>query len=261
MAAALVGHGRCLGCCLGRCLGCCLGRLIRRLCGQVVDHFFSLRQVVDHFFALRQGQLGRLGLVFTTRRSASRPWRRLRLLHRPFEELDVIQKQHEGQRRAPQSDDLAFEVCQPEAQVSQGDGAPNGHEVPVIGAGLHDGAHAALQRCLGQDVVPQIAQHPAGVGQLGAAQVDLVVAIHAYELKDLLPTGDEAWAEHVVDAEGLARRGGRRGGEAVPVPRVRQLCMSNPGLSSARPPIRRSAEFAATHANDARRQPALSDQE
>ena len=49
--------------------------------------------------------------------------------------------------------------------------------------------------------------------------------------------------------------------EAVPVPRVRQFCMSNPGLSSARPPIRRSAEFAATHANDARRQPALSDQE
>ena len=59
----------------------------------------------------------------------------------------MIQKQHEGQGRAPQSDDLALQVCQPEAQVSQGDGAPNGHEVPVIGAGLHDGAHAALQRC------------------------------------------------------------------------------------------------------------------
>ena len=48
----------------------------------------------------------------------------------------MIQKQHEGQRRAPQSDDLAFEVCQPEAQVSQGDGAPNGHEVPVMGSVL-----------------------------------------------------------------------------------------------------------------------------
>ena len=120
----------------------------------------------------------------------------------------MIQKQHEGQRRAPQSDDLAFQVCQPEAQVSQGDGAPNGHEVPVIGTGLHDGAHAALQR----DVVPQIPQHAAGVGQLGAAQVDLVVAIHAHELEDLLPAGDEAGAQHVIDAEGLARRGGRRGG-------------------------------------------------
>ena len=44
-------------------------------------------------------------------------------------------------------------------------------------------AHAALQRYLGQDVAPQIAQRAAGVGQLGAAQVDLVVAIHAHELK------------------------------------------------------------------------------
>ena len=132
----------------------------------------------------------------------------------------MIQKQHEGQRRAPQSDDLAFEVCQPEAQVSQGDGAPNGHEVPVIGTGLHDGA--ALQRYLGQDVVPQIAQNAAGVGQLGAAQVDLVVCHHPHELKDLLPTGDEARAEHVVDAEGLARRGGRRGGE---VHNVRELLL------------------------------------
>ena len=127
----------------------------------------------------------------------------------------MIQKQHEGQRRAPQSDDLAFEVCQPEAQVSQDNGAPNGHEVPVIGAGLHDGAHAALQRYLGQDVVPQIAQHAAGVGQLGAAQVDLVVCHHPHELKDLLPAGDEARAEHV-------RRGGRRGGV---VHNVRELLL------------------------------------
>ena len=93
--------------------------------------------------------------------------------------------------------------------MSQGDGAPNGHEVPVIGAGLHDGAHSALQRYLGQDVVPQIAQHAAGVG-------------HPHELKDLLPAGDEARAEHVVDAEGLARRGGRRGGV---VHNVRELLL------------------------------------
>ena len=32
------------------------------------------------------------------------------------------------------------------------------------------------------------------------------------KLEDLLPAGDEARAEHVVDAEGLGRRGGRRGG-------------------------------------------------
>ena len=49
-----------------------------------------------------------------------------------------------------------------------------------------------------------------GVGQLGAAQVDLVVRHHPDELKDLLPAGDKARAQHVVHAEGLGGRGGRR---------------------------------------------------
>ena len=61
---------------------------------------------------------------------------------------------------------------------------------------------------VGEDVVAQVAQHSAGVGQLGAAQVDLVVCHHADELKDLLPAGDEARAQHVVHAEGLGGRGG-----------------------------------------------------
>ena len=56
----------------------------------------------------------------------------------------------------------------------------------------------------------QVAQHTAGVGQLGAAQVDLVVRHHPDELKDLLPAGDKARAQHVVHAEGLGGRGGRR---------------------------------------------------
>ena len=43
-----------------------------------------------------------------------------------------------------------------------------------------------------------------------AAQVDLVVCHHADELKDLLPARDEARAQHVVHAEGLGGRGGRR---------------------------------------------------
>ena len=63
---------------------------------------------------------------------------------------------------------------------------------------------------LGEDVVAQVAQHSAGVGQLGAAQVDLVVRHHPDELKDLLPAGDKARAQHVVHAEGLGGRGGRR---------------------------------------------------
>ena len=82
--------------------------------------------------------------------------------------------------------------------------------------------HAALQRYLGQDVVPQIAQHAAGVGQLGAAQVDLVVCHHPHEFKDLLPAGDEAGAQRVIDAEGLAWRGARRGGV---VHNVRELLL------------------------------------
>ena len=47
-------------------------------------------------------------------------------------------------------------------------------------------------------------------GQLGAAQVDLVVRHHPDELKDLLPAGDKARAQHVAHAEGLGGRGGRR---------------------------------------------------
>ena len=59
-------------------------------------------------------------------------------------------------------------------------------------------------------MVAQVAQHSAGVGQLGAAQVDLVVRHHPDELENLLPAGDEARAQHVVHAEGLGGRGGRR---------------------------------------------------
>ena len=68
---------------------------------------------------------------------ASWPWRRLLLLHRfsnrkyvlnTFAGLDVIQKQPKRQGRAPQSNDLPFQVGQLEA----GDGAPHGHEAPVV---------------------------------------------------------------------------------------------------------------------------------
>ena len=36
-------------------------------------------------------------------------------------------------------------------------------------ARLHNGTHSALQRDLEEDVVAQVAQHSAGVGQLGSA--------------------------------------------------------------------------------------------
>ena len=92
-AALAAGAALATGAALGAALGAVLGfvgtlgterGVIRRLRGQVVDHFFSPCQVVDHFFALRQGQLGRLRLVFAAWGPASRPWRRLRLLHRFF---------------------------------------------------------------------------------------------------------------------------------------------------------------------------------
>ena len=85
--------------------------------------------------------------------------------------------------------------------------------MPVIGAGLHYGAHAALQRYLGQDVVPQIARWPAG-GRAGRPRCAI--------FKDLLVAGDEAGAQHVIDAEGLARRGARQGGV---VRNVRELLL------------------------------------
>ena len=44
-----------------------------------------------------------------------------------------------------------------------------------------------LQRDLGEDVVAQVAQHSAGVGQLGAAQVDLVGAIILRNSKTCCP--------------------------------------------------------------------------
>ena len=86
--------------------------------------------------------------------------------------------------------------------MPQGNRAPEGHEVPVVGARLHNRTHSALQRDLGEDVVAQVAQHSAGVGQLGAAQVDLV-RHHPDKFENLLPAGDKARAQHVVHAEGL----------------------------------------------------------
>ena len=94
--------------------------------------------------------------------------------------------------------------------MPQGNRAPEGHEVPVVRARLHNGTHSALQRDLGEDVVAQVAQHSAGIGQLGAA-----VRHHLHELKNLLPAGDKARAQHVVHAEGLGGRGGRRSRELL----------------------------------------------
>ena len=80
----------------------------------------------------------------------------------------MVKIQHEGQRRPAKPDNVA-QVGQAEAHVPQGNRAPEGHEVPVVRARLHNGTHSALQR-------------------------------------------DLETAQHVVHAEGLGGRGGRRGG-------------------------------------------------
>ena len=102
-------------------------------------------------------------------------------------------------------------------------GPLKGNEVPVVGARVHNGNPLRSSCDLGEDVVAQVAQHSAGVGQLGAAQVDLVVRHHPDELKDLLPAGDKARAQHVVHAEGRAARRGS--------PPRREIAGAAPGRS------------------------------
>ena len=103
--------------------------------GQVVDHFFLARSSI--IFSLRQGQLGGKDEPRSRTTWPSRSVSRKRRCLRVMGLLTAMKFRHRSRS--------------------------------------HHGAHTALQRCLGQDVVSQIAQHTAGVGQLGAAQVDLVV--------------------------------------------------------------------------------------
>ena len=79
----------------------------------------------------------------------------------------MVKIKHERQRRP---NDVAVQVGQAEAHVSQSNRAPEGHE-----RRLHT-VPTPLQRDLGM-LLPRL-QHSAGVGQLGAAQVDFVVAHH-----------------------------------------------------------------------------------
>ena len=81
-----------------------------------------------------------------------------------------------------------------------------------MGVRLHDVAHALLADDLGDDVVAQRPHRVGRVGQAAAAKVDLRVRLHLHEGEDLLVARlvDEAGAQQVVDAQGLAGRGALR---------------------------------------------------
>ena len=80
-------------------------------------------------------------------------------LHGPpavFGRLHLIIRGQDITRRPAKPDDIPIQVGQTdqaEAHVPQGNRAPEGHEVPVVGARLHNGTHSAFQRDLGEDVV------------------------------------------------------------------------------------------------------------
>ena len=112
-AGAALATGAALGAALGAVLGFVGNLTLLGRKGESASYAGSVGRSSIIFFLFARSsiiflrQLGRLRLVFAARGPASRPWRRLRLLHRffnrkyfflkTFRELDVIQKQHEGQ--------------------------------------------------------------------------------------------------------------------------------------------------------------------
>ena len=123
-----------------------------------------------------------------------------------------VQVDAEAQAGAAQVDHVALEVGELEAEVAQRDRTPDVDHVVLMRVRLHDVAHALLADDLGDDVVAQRAHRVGRVGQAAAAKVDLRVRLHLHEGEDLLVARlvDEAGAQQVVDAQGLAGRGALR---------------------------------------------------
>ena len=124
----------------------------------------------------------------------------------------AVQVDAEAQAGAPKVDHVAVEVGELKAQVPQRDRAPDVDHVVLMRVRLHDVAHALLADDLGDDVVAQRPHRVGRVGQAAAAKVDLRVRLHLHEGEDLLVARlvDEAGAQQVVDAQGLAGRGALR---------------------------------------------------
>ena len=115
-----------------------------------------------------------------------------------------VQVDAEAQAGAAQVHHVALVVGELEAEVR--DWAPDVEHVVLVGVRLHDVAHALLADDLGDDVV---AQRPHRVGRVGQAAA---VRLRLHEGEDLLFAClvDEAGAQQVVDAQGLAGRGALR---------------------------------------------------
>ena len=123
-----------------------------------------------------------------------------------------VQVDAEAQAGAAQVDHVALVVGELEAEVPERDRAPDVDHVVLVGVRLHDVAHALLADHLGDHVVAQRPHRVGRVGQAAAAKVDLRVRLHLHEGEDLLVARlvDEAGAQEVVDAQGLAGRGALR---------------------------------------------------
>ena len=121
-----------------------------------------------------------------------------------------VQVDAEAQAGAAQVDHVALEVGELVAEVAHR--APDVDHVVLARVRLHDVAHALLADDLGDDVVAQRPHRVGRVGQAAAAQVDLRVRLHLHEGEDLLVARlvDEAGAQQMVDAQGLAGRGALR---------------------------------------------------
>ena len=93
----------------------------------------------------------------------------------------AVQIDAEADAGAAEVDRAPVHVRQPEAEVAQRDGAPDVHQVVLVGARFHDVPHAAVADDLGHDVVTQRPHGVRRVGQAAAPEVELRVGHHLHE--------------------------------------------------------------------------------
>ena len=121
--------------------------------------------VRDHFFALRRGSVGGLGLFLLPG-----PWRTIFL-----NDLRGIRRDLKTARTTTTSPSVGRLALLTAMRCPSSEPVSTMVPTPLF---------RSWTGCR-----PPSPERAAGVGQLGAAQVDLVVCHHLHELKDLLPAG------------------------------------------------------------------------